>query len=200
VPQSLLHAHPLLERLAASLAARPGAPAPDDGAPRRAAVAVVFRVPASGALELLLIRRAEYEGDPWSGQVALPGGRWHASDTSLQDTAVRETFEETAVDIAHQGVILGPLDELRPRTPVLPPIIVTPFASVVQPEVRIVPSEEVAEAFWVRWSLLEDPATSRESAVRIRGAERLVESYLVGPHVVWGMTERILRQLADRLR
>ncbi len=200
MPQSLLHAHPLLERLAASLTARPGEPAPDDGAPRRAAVAVVFRVPASGALDLLLIRRAVFDGDPWSGQVALPGGRWHVSDKSLRDTAVRETLEETAVDIARQGIILGALDELRPRTPVLPPIIVTPFASVVQPDVEIVPSEEVAEAFWVPWSLLADPATTRESTVRVRGAEILVESYLVGPHVVWGMTERILRQLAERVR
>ena len=191
--------HPLLERLAASLAARPGTLAPDDGTPRRAAVAVVFRVVPSGQLELLLIRRAEHEGDPWSGHVALPGGRQESGDLTLQHTAVRETREETSIDIDATGVVLGTLDELRPRTPVLPPIIVTPFVAVIDAEASIAPSEEVAEAFWVPWSQVVDPATTVESTVTARGAEWRVPSYVIGRHVVWGMTERILRQLTERL-
>jgi 8-oxo-dGTP pyrophosphatase MutT (NUDIX family) len=197
--RSLSSAHPLLARLAASLAERPGVAAPDDGKPRRAAVAVIFRLVPPGKLELLLIQRAEHEGDPWSGHVALPGGRQEAGDLTLQDTAIRETREETAIDLESHGEILGALDELRPRTPVLPPIIVTPFVFVVDAETTIVPSNEVAEAFWVPWSLMTDPATTVESTVRARGAEWRVPSYVIGRHVVWGMTERILRQLADRM-
>ena len=191
--------HPLLVRLAADLRARPGVPAPDDGNPRRAAVAVVFRALPDAPLEILLILRAERDGDPWSGQVALPGGRQEAADATLQDTAVRETLEETGIDLDATGIVLGTLDELRPRTPTLPAIIVTPFVAVVDPAAQAQQSEEVAEAFWAPWSLFGDALSSQESSVTVRGAEWRVPSYVVGRHVVWGMTERILHGLADRL-
>jgi 8-oxo-dGTP pyrophosphatase MutT (NUDIX family) len=193
----LLRGHPLLVRLRADLAMRPGVPAPDDGNPRRAAVAAILRV-RDAALELLLIQRAERTGDPWSGQVALPGGRQEPGDATLQDTMERETREETGVDLSRDGTVLGTLDELRPRTPVLPPIIVAPYVAVVRPDVDLTLSGEVAEAFWVPWSLLTDAGTSQESVVQVRGAEWRVASYVLGRHVVWGMTERILRQLVER--
>lgn len=196
---SPLPAHPLLQRLAARLRARPGLPAATDGDPRRAAVAAIFRTTPGDLLELLLILRATHEGDPWSGHVALPGGRQEPGDLTLQDTAVRETREETGVDLANAGIILGTLDELRPRTPTLPPIIVTPFVAVVRPEVMLHPSDEVADAFWVPWSLFGDAIAPTESTVIVRGAEWRVPSYVVGERVVWGMTERILRQLAERV-
>jgi 8-oxo-dGTP pyrophosphatase MutT (NUDIX family) len=196
---SLVHSHPLIQHLAADLAARPGLLAPTDGNPRRAAVAVLFRSAAPGALELLLIQRAERDGDPWSGHVALPGGRREPGDLTLQDTAVRETREETSIDLAINGVVLGALDELRPRTPVLPPIIVTPFVAVVRSDVEIVPSQEIADTFWVPWSSFSDPALTTESTVISRGTEWRVPSYVIGRHVVWGMTERILSRLAKRM-
>jgi 8-oxo-dGTP pyrophosphatase MutT (NUDIX family) len=186
--------HPLLRRVKRALEARPGALAPDDGAPRRAAVAVVFR-DVNDIIELLLIKRSEHAGDPWSGHVALPGGRQEPGDATLQDTALRETLEETGIDIARDGHVLGTLDELRPRTPVLPPIIVTPFVAVVPAVVTIQPSDEVADAFWVPLSALSDPAVAVESEITARGSRWRVPSYQLGAHVVWGMTERILNNL-----
>jgi 8-oxo-dGTP pyrophosphatase MutT (NUDIX family) len=201
----LLNTHPILPRLAADLRARPGRPAPDDGDPARAAVAIVIRAlpshePTShGVLEILLILRAERHGDPWSGQVALPGGRRDPADATLQDTAIRETLEETGLDLARDGLVLGTLDELRPRTPVLPPIIVTPFVAVAPAGVDLRISDELADAFWAPWSTFADPTRADERSVRVRGAEWKVASYLVGERVVWGMTERMLRQLAQRI-
>lgn len=150
-------------------------------------------------LDVLLIRRAERHGDPWSGQIALPGGRSHPDDATLQDTAVRETLEETGIDVAADGLVLGTLDEIRPRTPVLPPIIVTPFVAVVPADVPLQISDELADAFWTPWSTFADPARIDESTVQVRGAPWKVSSYLVGERVVWGMTERMLRQLAERM-
>lgn len=193
----LVAAHPLFARLAEALAAHPGATAADDGEPIRAAVAIVFRVSAEGVPEVLFIERAVREGDPWSGHVALPGGRRDPADATLQDTAIRETREETAIDLATEGVVLGTLDELRPRTPTLPPIIVTPFVAIVRSDAAVTPSEEAADAFWVPWSLLTDATIARESSVTVRGAEWRVQSYVIGRHVVWGMTERILRGLIE---
>ncbi|HEX7121153.1 MAG TPA: CoA pyrophosphatase [Gemmatimonadaceae bacterium] len=192
--------HPLLRRLAARLQARPGLPADTDGNPHRAAVAAIFRAPPASPLELLLILRATREGDPWSGHVALPGGRQEPGDATLQDTAIRETREETGVDLVDSGLILGTLDELRPRTPTLPPIIVTPYVAVVRPDIELTTSEELADAFWVPWSVFGDALVPTESTVTVRGAEWRVPSYVIGRHVVWGMTERILRQLVERMR
>ena len=217
----LLETHPILPLLAADLRARPGQIESDDGDPARAAVAVVLRTTpqATGqgpqetppshesrvtshavpTLDVLLIQRAERHGDPWSGQIALPGGRRHSDDATLQDTAVRETHEETGIDLAADGLVLGTLDEIRPRTPVLPPIIVTPFVAIVPADVPLLISEELADAFWVPWSTFADPARIDESTVQVRGAAWKVDSYLVGDRVVWGMTERMLRQLAARM-
>jgi 8-oxo-dGTP pyrophosphatase MutT (NUDIX family) len=198
VTEHPLITHPELRRLATRLAERPGTLAETDGDPRRAAVALVLRdLPASSgaAIELLMILRAERDGDPWSGQVALPGGRRDPADPTLVDTAIRETLEETGVDLIRDAVILGTLDELRPRTPVLPPIIVTPIVTVVRPDVTLTTSDELAAAFWVPLDQFRDPTVARESTVRIRDEERVVSSYVVGPHIVWGMTERILRNL-----
>ncbi len=197
------YAHPVLAQLADSLARRPGTPAETDGSPARAAVTLTLRRGDRDTLDLLMIRRAERVGDPWSGQVALPGGRLAREDPSLLHTALRETREETGIDLHLHGHILGTLDELRPRTATLPAIIVTPVVVALDegggPIPPLVLSDEVADAFWVPLELLRDPAVSRESSVLVRGATWRVPSFVVGEHVVWGMTERILRQLLSRL-
>jgi 8-oxo-dGTP pyrophosphatase MutT (NUDIX family) len=185
--------------LAADLRARPGIVSTDPAA-ARAAVAIILRASPASGLELLLILRAERAGDPWSGQVALPGGRRDASDATLQDTAIRETLEETGIDLNASGVILGSIDDLQPRTPTLPPIVVTPFVAAVSHDVAIEPSPEVADAFWVPWSTFANPDVVDESTVKVRGSEWHVSSYVIGQRIVWGMTERMLRQLAGRVR
>jgi 8-oxo-dGTP pyrophosphatase MutT (NUDIX family) len=189
--------HREIARLGQALAEREPATVtlePDEH-PLRAAVALVLRPGDAGELELLLIKRADYEGDPWSGHVALPGGRHDPADATLQDTAVRETREETGIDLARDGVVLGTLDELRPRSAALPSIIVTPFVAVVRADVTIETSDEVASTFWVTLASLGDPAVAVESEVTARGATWRVASYALGGHIVWGMTERILNNL-----
>jgi len=91
--------------------------------------------------------------------------------------------------------VLGTLDELRPRSTMLPAIIVTPFVAVVRPDVAIATSDEVASTFWVSLASLADPVTAVEAEVSARGATWRVPSYRLGGHTVWGMTERILRNL-----
>lgn len=183
-----------LERLRATLAGR--APVLADAEPgiRRAATALILRHGSAG-LELLLIQRAVFEGDPWSGQVALPGGRADAADASLVHTAMRETREETGLDLESGGRLLGQLDELHPRTPVLPPIVVRPHVFALERDQPVVANPEVAAAFWVPLAVLRDPATTQESRIRVRDAWWRVPSFVVQERVVWGMTERMVRQL-----
>lgn len=188
----------LLTRVELSLRRSPAQEAERDGAPAEAAVALVLREGVSGSPELLLIRRAEREGDPWSGQIGLPGGRRSIGDRSLADTALRETYEETGIDLTNATRIVGPLDALRPRSSLLPSIVVTPFMVVAHVVTELQLNHEVAEAFWVPWSSLNDPLVSRESDVRVTGAVIRTPSFVIGEHVVWGMTERILRAVLRR--
>ena len=161
----------------------------------RAAVALVIREGKDG-LELLLIKRAEVDGDPWSGHIALPGGREEPDDASLEETAVRETLEETGIDLRQYGRMLWALDELQPRGGT--PIIVQPYVATVGAELPpLALSDEVSAAFWVPLSTFTAPGASVESTVVVRGVERQVPSFRHGEYVVWGMTERILRQLVE---
>ena len=154
----------------------------------------------SGSLEVLLIKRAEYQSDPWSGHVALPGGRMEPQDATLADTAARETHEEIGIDVRTVGTFLGTLDEVHPRTPVLPPVVVRPFVVAIEQDVQPVPSHEVADVFWVSLESMRAPDAWRLTTIQVRGVERSVMCFRHGEHIVWGLTERVLQSLLVLLR
>ena len=195
-----LLAHPVIARLARTINRWPGTLAETAGPEvRRAAVALILRAGQSGALELLFIQRSEFAGDPWSGQVAFPGGRQEQVDDTLRETAIRETCEEVGVDLARDGIVLGMLDELHPRTPVLPPIVVRPYVAVVGQHAGLTLSGEVARAFWAPLDRLCDPLSSQVATVHVRGQAMQVPSVRHESYVIWGMTERIFRDFQRRL-
>ncbi len=184
--------HPLVARLERALAGRTPQSAERDEPFKEAAVALVIRPRADDDAELLFIRRALRAGDPWSGQIGLPGGRFEPADASLEETALRETFEEVGLDLRAEGRVLGMLDEIRPRTPVLPPIIVRPYVVVVERPPDLVLSDEVAEVRWVRVSELFVPGARVSTTVSVRDLSLRVDAFQHGDFTIWGMTERIL--------
>jgi 8-oxo-dGTP pyrophosphatase MutT (NUDIX family) len=168
-----------------------------EGPARYAAIALVLRAADSGP-ELLMIKRAAFEQDPWSGHVACPGGRMDPSDRDLEHTAVRETWEETGIDLARDGRLLGTLDDMTPRTPSLPPLVIRPFVAVVKPNVTIVANPEVAESFWVPLADIRETARWGRAMVPIRGVgEREVDVFRHGDYTVWGLTHRALAQFVE---
>ena len=162
---------------------------------RPAAVALVLLEGPQG-LELILIKRAERGDDPWSGQIALPGGRYEGGDRDLEATAVRETSEETGVDLSG-AERLGALDDLYPRTSLLPPVVVRPFVFALTRRAALVPSDEVQRAFWLPLGRLSEPGVRREVTVTVRGGAHTLPAYLVDDDLIWGMTERILTPFVD---
>lgn len=189
-----LAAHPSIVRLLRSLAERPGRAVDVGGDVRRAAILLALRAREDGEPEVLMIKRADAEGDPWSGHIALPGGRMEPGDLDLSVTAVRETWEETGVDVARDGRLLGFLDDLMPRSPTIAPIVIRPYVGLVRADVGIVASHEVAAAFWVPLSALRAPTAWGTGTVQVRGADRRVSVFQHGEYTVWGLTERVLRQ------
>jgi 8-oxo-dGTP pyrophosphatase MutT (NUDIX family) len=187
----------LLAALADALATRAREePAHDAGLPR-AAVAVLLRPGAEG-LELLLIRRAEREGDPWSGHVALPGGREQAEDASPAHTAARETHEEVGIDVRAGGRLLGALQPVWPQSARAPGIVVRPFVFAVPANAEAVPNEEVDAAVWIPLRELREPGAVTEHLFEIEGIGPMrFPAFGARGYVVWGLTHRILTTFLD---
>jgi 8-oxo-dGTP pyrophosphatase MutT (NUDIX family) len=166
-----------------------------------AAVAVIL-APAPGGgplggLAVLLIRRAERSDDPWSGHMAFPGGRRDPGDPGLLATATRETLEETGIPLPSES-LLAELDDVRPHTPALPPIVIRPFVFGLQQLPPVAPSGEVAGHLWVPLDDLAAATTDEE--ILIFGAPRRVHGYRIGSDLVWGLTERIVTPLLELLK
>ena len=186
----------ILSEALASYAGGADEAAPDAGW-LQAAVAVVIR--GMPDLEVLLIKRSRSERDPWSGHMALPGGRRDACDASLQATAARETLEETGLDLARSGVSLGRLDEIRPESVRLPKLTIAPFVWGVPAHAgACVASPEVDAVHWVPLDTLRHPETHDDVAIPLPGGVRTFPCYRVADEVVWGLTYRILRQFLER--
>ena len=161
-----------------------------------AAVALVL-VPDPDSI--LLIRRAERAGDPWSGHMALPGGRREAGDLDLLATAIRETAEEVGVQLGAQDMA-GSLDDVIPRTPVLPPIAVRPFVFLLPQRPTLTLNPEVSKASWVGLDLLLRAGAHHPVQLDVAGQSRQVLAYEVENGIVWGMTERILTSFLAQLQ
>lgn len=188
-------AHPDIVRLRSALESHSAVRADNKEGIRRAAVALIIRAGENGAPELLFIKRAEYPADPWSGQVAFPGGREEAADPTLADTAIRETREETGIDLVSDGTVIGTLDDLRPNTVRLPAVIVRPYVVLLNKFEPLLLSDEVALAFWIPLEAFKDAPAWRDTDVLARGVQMNRRAFHHQGQVIWGMTERILAQL-----
>lgn len=164
-----------------------------DGQMREAAVAVIVRARADRT-EILFIKRAEKNGDPWSGHMAFPGGHREPSDPDLRAAAMRETLEEIGLDLG-AAEYLGALDHqhamARGR---LLNMLIAPHVFAVDGAPVFVPNFEVQE---VVWAPLGDLASNRQHTTETRpmaGQPAVFNGYrLERGHFVWGLTYRMLK-------
>ena len=183
-------------RLAAHLREHPPTAAAE---PERLLAAVALCVvPDPDAV--LVIQRAPYPDDPWSGHMGLPGGRREPSDEDLVATAIRETAEELGVRL-DRSMLVGPLDDVYPRTRVASPFLVRPFLFALPARQALHLSDEVASAEWLPIARLLDPTTYQTMTLTVGGITRTVPGYsLDADRFIWGMTERVLTPLVEVLR
>jgi 8-oxo-dGTP pyrophosphatase MutT (NUDIX family) len=165
------------------------------GAPR-AAVALVLREGETGSLELLFIRRAEHDLDPWSGHVGFPGGRAEPGDAGLEATAVRETLEETGLDLARDGERLGALDEVRALARGRPvDLVIAPFIFRLRRLLDGARSGEVVSLHWLPLERLLAPETQSTTQVEHEGAMLELPCLRIDGLVIWGLTYRMFENL-----
>ena len=162
-------------------------------------MAAVLREGEDG-LELLFIHRAEHPRDPWSGQMAWPGGRVDDNDAGPLAAALRETREELALDLEREAEFLGALSEIRTHLRRGPgPLSVVPFVFGVKGEPVLVPNPEVQEALWVPLSFLLDGANRGRMVWTGRGVPLVMPCYRFEGRVIWGLTLHMLDELLELL-
>ncbi len=155
-----------------------------------AAVALLLRR-TDHTLKVFLVKRVEAAGDPWSGQMAFPGGKRDPKDRDLKQTVIRETLEETSIDLLDRCRFLGVMKTLRSTR--RPEMRIVPFVFLLEYGPSIKLNEELERFVWV----------SLEELVQHRGTAKLsfgeVPAYVVGNSLIWGLTYRILERFIQIL-
>lgn len=146
---------------------------------------------------ILLIRRAEREGDAWSGHWSLPGGRCEAGDADALDTALRELEEECGIRLRRDAMEAA-LKPTLARRQVGRFLLVAPFVFRVDCELAAKLDErEAVEAQWVPLRLLCDPEQHRLGPVPGRPDEALFPGVNLNKVPLWGFTYRLLGDWLD---
>lgn len=161
--------------------------------PLRPAAVLIPIYKKDGECHVLLTKRTE-ELEYHKGQICFPGGSHHEEDGSLQDTALREAYEE--VGIRPEDVeILGELDGFGTLTS---NFLITPFVGVIPyPYEFIVSEHEIDELVEIPLSALADDSNYWEEIRSAEGVTGKASFFKYKDKVVWGATSRILKQFVD---
>jgi len=152
-----------------------------------AAVAVLLRQ-EEGDFSAFFVKRVENVADPWSGQMAFPGGKRDEKDLNLKETVVRETLEETGINLLEGCRFLGVLAAVRSRP--RPDLCILPFVVLAkyEPHVRL-NQKELKDFYWIPFREL----VKSKTFVKFDFGE--VPAYSVRNEVIWGLTYNILENL-----
>ncbi len=165
----------------------------------RAAVALILRE-TEGRLELLFIRRALHDGDPWSGQMGFPGGRAEPGEEDLRLTATRETCEEIDLKL-EPAQLLGELDEVRAMARMRPmDLSIKPFVfHLPEGGASLHPSSEVTSLHWIPLDEIRGPRWRGTFDYDHQGATLSFPCLRYDGLVIWGLTYRMFMSIGDRL-
>ncbi len=167
---------------------------------QRAAVCmVVAERPGLGCC-LLMIQRAEHESDPWSGQMAFPGGKHDTDDAHITQTALREIHEEIAIPEEFLKRF-GRLSDVlaRPYRLSQKPMVISPILFETFEELSFQPNEEVADIVWVPIEYFRNPANRKSMAWKKNGIDMQLPCYDYQDKRIWGLSLLMIDELMQEL-
>jgi 8-oxo-dGTP pyrophosphatase MutT (NUDIX family) len=159
------------------------------GDPEAAVTIVRTRAPEES---ILLIRRAEREGDSWSGHWSLPGGRCEPADRDPLDTALRELKEECGLVLTREQMTAA-LPAMLARRRIGRFLPVAPFLFDIHREMAVVlDAREAVEALWMPLRVMRDPSRHILLPVPGRPSAMLFPGIALPGAPLWGFTYRLL--------
>ena len=170
------------------------------GSNKHAAVAMVVR-PGPESAEALFIERSRHDSDPWSGQMAFPGGMVEKFDADPRGAAERETLEEVGIDLSNAD-FLGRLDDQQGRhRSHTAGIVVRGYVYAVDADVQAVVNDEVEDVVWAPLCRFLNARNYTHIVHPVYPGERF-PGVRVSEHdhqVVWGLTRRFMSSFFSAL-
>mgnify|MGYP000320626406 FL=1 len=160
----------------------------------RASVTIIIRR-KNQSFDLLLIKRAERKGDPWSGDMAFPGGKMSREDKSIYHTGLRELHEEIGLSddkLKHIGRLS---DQLTKTHSGFRPMIVSPFVFELNDHAEFTLNHEVAEVIWVPLVHFSTSLNRKNMIWKVKGLKVNLPCYWYKNRRVWGLTLRMIDEL-----
>jgi len=163
---------------------------------KEAATLALFYPNEKNETYFLLTERASYKGTH-SAQISFPGGKVDEKDTNLKYTALRETYEETAVSI-HKVTMYRQLTKTY-----IPPsnYWVTPFMGTIDHRPDFIANHEVSNFIEVR---LRDVLDDQSIIIKNMSTSYMksvdVPCFKLNGYIVWGATAMILSEIKDLLK
>lgn len=159
---------------------------------RKSAVLALF-YPKGNRPHLALIKRA-VDQTVHSGQVSFPGGKMEEADMTLEETALRESWEEIGIQ-ARDVTIIGQLSRLY-----IPPsnFEVFPFVGYVSKLPLFQTNHEVERLLEIDWEELSNPDNQVEKQIKHRTHGFFtVPCYYIQGEIIWGATAMMISELLD---
>ena len=164
---------------------------------RKAGVLVLFYPSEAKQTMLALILRKTYKG-VHSAQIGFPGGKYENEDTSLKETALRETEEEI-------GVLRNTVSVLKKLTEVyIPPsnFFVQPYLGITKNTPNFILQEEEVETL-IEVPLIhfmDDTIKIHQNLTTSYAKNIIVPAFLLNNYLVWGATAMMLNEVREMLK
>ncbi len=161
---------------------------------RRSAVALILQQ-RQQQTHVLMIQRAEREGDPWSGHMAFPGGHLEPVDRHGRDAATRETAEEIGLQLNQDSPCIGRLSDIMARPKMPRPMIVSPYVFRLETDPEFTLNYEVADTVWIPVSHFQMPENREQMQWNKRGVKIDLPCYFYEGYRVWGLSLLMIDEL-----